>query len=92
MIKTIKILWIFYLKLLIPALLFSMLLAFQSGFSIGNFGFCFLVMLPAFHFLIYEVRLKREYLFFANFGFSRQLLWILTVSIGFVINLISKLL
>ncbi|MEC5171778.1 hypothetical protein QF024_000489 [Chryseobacterium nepalense] len=92
MIKTIKILWIFYIKLLIPAVLFSVLLAFQTGFSMGNFGFCFLVMLPAFHFLIYELRLKREYIFFANFGFSRQLLWITTVSIGFIINLISKLL
>jgi len=92
MIKTLKILWIFYIKLLIPAVLFSVLLAFQTGFSIGNFGFCFLVMLPAFHVLIYELRLKREYLFFANFGFSRQLLWITTVSIGFIINLISKLL
>jgi len=92
MIKTIKILWIFYLKLLIPSLLFSVLLAFQTGFSMSSFGFCFLVMLPAFHFLIYELRLKREYLFFANFGFSKQSLWIMTICIGLAINGISKLL
>jgi hypothetical protein len=92
MIKHLKILWIFYLKLLIPAILFSLLLAFQTGFNIGNFGFCFLIIFPAFHFLIYELRLKREYVFFANFGFSRQFLWITTVSIGLIINLITKFL
>jgi hypothetical protein len=92
MIKHLKILWIFYLKLLIPAILFSLLLAFQKGFNIGNFGFCFLIIFPAFHFLIYELRLKREYVFFANFGFSRQFLWITTVSIGLIINLITKFL
>lgn len=92
MIKDLKILWIFYIKLLIPTVLFSLLLAFQTGFNIGNFGFCFLVIFPSFHFLIYELRLKHEYVFFANFGFSKLFLWITTVSIGFVINLISKFL
>jgi len=92
MTKNFKILWIFYLKLLIPAVSFSLLLAFQTGFNMGNFGFCFLIILPAFHFLIYEVRLKREYIFFANFGFSRQFLWIMTVSLGLITNFISKLL
>lgn len=90
MIKNLKILRIFYLKLLVPALLFSSLLAFQTGFSIRNFGSCFSVFFPAFHFLIYELRLKNEYAFFANFGFSRKFLWITTFSAGFMINLISK--
>lgn len=92
MIKMLKILWIFYIKLLIPAVLFSLLLAFQTGFNIGNFGFCFLIIFPVFHFLIYELRFRNEYVFFANFGFSKSFLWITTVSIGFVINLISKFL
>ncbi len=92
MIKNLKILRIFYLKLLIPALLFSSLFAFQTGFSLRNFGFCFLVIFPAFHFLIYELRLKNEYVFFANFGFSRFFLWITTVSFSLTINIISKFL
>lgn len=92
MIKNLKILRIFYLRLLIPALLFSLLFAFQTGFSLRNFGFCFLVIFPAFHFLIYELRLKNEYVFFANFGFSRFFLWITTVSFSLTINIISKFL
>ncbi len=87
-----KILRIFYLKLLIPTVLFSIVFSFQAGFSLPNFGFCFFVIFPAFHFLIYELRLKNEYVFFANFGFSRLFLWVTTVSAGFFINLISKFL
>lgn len=92
MVKSLKILRIFYLKLLIPTVLFSMVFAFQAGFSLRNFGFYFFMIFPAFHFLIYELRLKNEYVFFANFGFSRSFLWIITVSAGFLINLISEFL
>lgn len=92
MIKNLKILWIFYMKLLIPTVLFSLLFAFQTGFIAGNFGFCFLMILPAFHYLVYELRLKQEYFFFAHFGFSRSFLWIATASIGFTVNIISKFL
>lgn len=92
MIKNLKILWIFYLKLLIPTVLFSILMDSQLGFSTNGFGLCFLVFLPSFHFLIYELRLKNEYIFYANFGFSRQFLWIATVSIGLIINIITKFL
>ena len=91
MIKKLKIIWIFYRKLLVPAVLFSLLFTFQTGFTIRNFGFCFLIIFPAFHFLIYELRFKNEYVFFANFGFSRQWLWIMTVSVSLIVNLVSKL-
>lgn len=92
MIKSLKVLSIFYLKLLIPTVLFSLLLAFQAGFNAGNFGICFLLIFPCLHYFIYELRLKNEYFFLANFGFSRMFLWITTVSIGLIINMITKFL
>ncbi|HCR76776.1 MAG TPA: hypothetical protein DIW37_10310 [Chryseobacterium sp.] len=91
MIKNIRILWIFYVKLLIPAVLFSLLMNALLGFTADHFGLCFLVFFPAFHYLIYELRLKNEYFFFANFGFSRVFLWIFTFSAGVIINVITKL-
>lgn len=87
MIRDLKILTIFYIKLLIPAILFSLLMNTQFGFTVGNFGLCFLLFLPAFHFLIYELRLKDEYYFYANFGFSRLFLWILTAALSLIINI-----
>lgn len=87
MVKSLKILWIFYFKLLIPAVLFSLLINTQLGFTLGNFGLCFLLFLPAFHFLIYELRLKDEYYFYANFGFSRLLLWGITAALSLIINI-----
>lgn len=92
MMINLKILWIFYGKLLIPTVLFSILLLFQTGFSTRNFGVCFFVFLPLLHFFIYELRLKNEYSFYANFGFSKLFLWILTLTIAIIINLITMLL
>ncbi|WP_336731311.1 hypothetical protein [Chryseobacterium sp. VD8] len=91
MVKNIRILWIFYVKLLIPAVLFSLLMNIPLGFTTANFGLCFLLFLPAFHYLIYELRLKHEYYFFANFGFSRSFLWIFTFSLSVIINIFTKL-
>jgi hypothetical protein len=90
MIKNLKILSIFYIKLLIPAVLFSLLMCFPLGFSANSFGLYFVLFLPCLHFFMYELRFKQEYYFYANFGFSRRLLWILTGSLSILINLISK--
>lgn len=87
MVKSLKILWIFYFKLLIPAVLFSLLINTQLGFTAGNFGLCFFLFLPTFHFLIYELRLKDEYYFYANFGFSRLFLWISTAILSLIVNI-----
>ena len=85
-----KILWIFYRKLLIPGVLFSLLTSFPNGFSINSFGLSFLLIFPLMHYFIYELRFKREYLFFANFGFSKLFLWGLTISLSLIINIITK--
>lgn len=90
MAKSLRILRIFYLKLLIPAVLFSVLMDLQLGFTLEGFGLCFLVFFPVLHFFIYDIRLKDEYYFYANFGFSKLLLWILTFSISVTVNIITK--
>jgi len=92
MLTNIKILWIFYKKLLIPAVLFSLLMAFQIGFSFESFGLFFILLFPLIHYFIYELRFKNEYFFYANFGFSRLFLWIITLSFGLIIKIITRFL
>lgn len=80
---TAKVLWIFYRKLCIPAAGFSLLAPYMFGqFHISAFGNAFLILLPVFHYLIYEGRFPGEYVFYANFGLSKKSLWIITVSIS----------
>ena len=88
--KEVKILWIFYRKLIIPTFLFSVMLAFALGvFNPSTFGFSFLFILPLMQYFIYEVRFPDEYVFYANFGFSRKFLWIFTVGFAFFIKVLS---
>jgi len=84
-----KILWIFYKKLLIPAVLFSLLFNLATGLNYNNFGLSFLLIFPLMHFFIYELRLKNEYSFYANFGFSKVFLWTFTLSFGFFIKTLT---
>jgi len=92
MISDIKILWIFYRKLLIPTITFSLLLSLPFGMNYKNFSNSFLFIFPLLHYLIYEVRLKNEYVFYANFGFSKWQLWIFTLSFSAFLKLISSFL
>ncbi|KQS92951.1 hypothetical protein [Chryseobacterium sp. Leaf394] len=85
----IKILWIFYRKILIPAVLFSLLTTLPQGLNFKNFSLGFLFIFPLMHYFIYELRLKNEYLFYANFGFSRRQLWILTLIFAVSLKLIA---
>lgn len=83
MLLNLKVLWIFYKKLLIPGILFSVFLSFQLGLTFENFSLCFMLLFPLLHYFIYELRLKDEYHFYANFGFSRLALWIFTLGLSF---------
>lgn len=89
MILNLKILWIFYRKLLIPGVLFSLLTSFSAGISLKNFSTSFLLIFPMMHYFIYELRLKNEYIFYANFGFSRVHLWIITILFVVILKLIT---
>lgn len=92
MISEIKTLWIFYRKLLIPGFSFSILSSVPFGLNSDHFTTGFLFIFPLLHYLIYEVRLKNEYIFYANFGFSRWQLWIFTLSFSAILKLISSFL
>ncbi|MCD0477682.1 hypothetical protein LPB90_04405 [Chryseobacterium sp. LC2016-29] len=92
MLVNLKILWIFYRKLLIPGVIFSLLISIPTEIDFKNFSFGFLFIFPLMHYFIYELRLKNEYLFYANFGFSRISLWSLTVSFSIILQLISAIL
>ncbi|MBB4805995.1 hypothetical protein HNP38_001267 [Chryseobacterium defluvii] len=89
MMKNLTILQIFYGKLLIPTVLFSLLIISLTGFSYQNFGLCFFLIFPLLHYFVYEVRLKNEYYFYANFGFSKRLLWISTLVISLIVKTIT---
>ncbi|MEG1592648.1 hypothetical protein [Chryseobacterium sp.] len=92
MLVNLKILWIFYRKLLIPGILFSLLISIPAGINFKNFSFGFLFIFPLMHYFIYELRLKNEYLFYANFGLSRTSLWMITVAFSIILQLISAIL
>lgn len=92
MLVNLKILWIFYRKLFIPGVIFSILVSIPAGIDFKNFSFGLLFIFPLMHYFIYELRLKNEYLFYANFGFSRISLWMITVAFGITLNLISAIL
>ncbi|WP_144283928.1 hypothetical protein [Chryseobacterium echinoideorum] len=90
--KDLKILWFFYKKLLIPGVLFSFLLSFMIGFNTRIFGLSFMLIFPLLHYFIYELRFRNEYIFYANFGFSRISLWTITVIISVVLQFATCLL
>jgi hypothetical protein len=86
-------LWIFYRKLLAPALVMSILagllgLAVSDSVSLRPIGIAFVFFAPFFHFAIYEIRNPNEYYFYYNLGLSKLVLWISTVLISFGIGLI----
>lgn len=92
MAKSFSILWIFYKKLIIPTILFSLLLVFLFSLNIQTFGLSIFLIFPLLHYFIYELRLKNEYYFYANFGFSRLFLWGTTLSLSLLIKVITQFL
>lgn len=89
MARNFTILWIFYKKILIPALLFSLLISFLLPHRFETFGLSFLLILPLLHYFTYEIRFKNEYYFYANSGFSRTFLWAGTIVSGIIVKIIT---
>jgi len=89
MVRSFTILWIFYRKILIPALLFSLLISCLLPFNIETFGLSFLLISPVLHYFMYEVRFKSEYYFYANSGFSKIFLWAGTILSGMIVKIIT---
>jgi hypothetical protein len=89
MTRNFTILWIFYRKILLPALLFSLLISLILPFKAETFGLSFLLTVPLLHYFIYEVRFKSEYYFYANTGFSRTFLWAGTMALSLTVKMIT---
>jgi hypothetical protein len=94
--RIVKAVFIFYKKVIVPAIILSGLLGFIGsgttlGFSFRNTGLACFILVPFFHYFIYEVRNYNEYYFYYNMGLSRLSLWVLTFGISAVIGLISIL-
>ncbi len=83
MIKTgqlIRVLLLFYRRLLFPALALSIglsLLFFPGNLFTGT-SIALLFFLPLFHYFIYEMIYPSEYYFYHNFGLEKYALWIVT--------------
>lgn len=88
--RTIKGLFLFYKRIVFPALLFSAVLS-SFGMTLVNFfgglGFAFLFLLPLFHYLSYEIRYPGEYYFYHNQGLSKLVLWLITLVISLLVGL-----
>ena len=80
----IKVLWLFYKRLILPALSLSLLsgmffMTFNKRFSLAAVGIAYLFFACLFHYFIYEIRHNNEYYFYYNLGLSKLNLWIFTI-------------
>jgi len=85
---TLYVIWLFYRKIFLPALFLSLLLALLGSHKIKIFLLSFLLLNLLFHFLIYEIRFKNEYLFYAQFGLSKKILWLGTIGFSILLEFI----
>lgn len=85
--------WLFYRKLIVPTLLFSVLAGFlgsdsSGSFSLKSLGVSYILFSLMFHYFIYEVRSPHEYYFYHNLGLSKTALWASTLFTGLLLCLL----
>ena len=78
----------FYQKVFLISFLVSVLFCFIAGFSFENLALSYLLFSPFFHYMIYEIRNKNEYDFYGNFGLSRKFLWMMTLLISLILEIL----
>jgi len=88
--------WMFYKKLVIPALSMSAAIASMAFINSGNFSFkwfgiSYIIVVPMFQYYIYETRNPNEYYFYYNMGISKPILWLATLTFSSLIGLIISL-
>ena len=91
--RIVRSIWMFYKKLVIPALSMAAAIAsiafFNSGsFSFKWFGVSYMIVTPLFHYYIYENRNPNEYYFYYNMGLSKPILWLATLILSSFVGLI----
>lgn len=82
--------YFFYKKIFIPTLFMSfairLILAVFVDFGIINsLLIIYSFIAPINQFLIYEIRYPHEYYFYYNLGFSKPLLWLISILISLLI-------
>jgi len=88
--------WMFYKKLVIPALSMSAAIASMAFINSGNFSFkwfgiSYIIVVPMFQYYIYETRNPNAYYFYYNMGISKPILWLATFVFSSLIGLIISL-
>jgi hypothetical protein len=63
----------------------------SGNFSFKWFGISYMIVVPVFHYYIYEIRNSNEYYFYYNMGISKPLLWSSTLIFSSLIGLIISL-
>lgn len=88
---------IFYQKLIVPTLLFSIIINLFGAFVVGPFSFktlgiSYVLLGLLFQFLIYEIGYSEEYYFYFNLGLNKYILWLSNLVIGLIIGIVISLL
>jgi len=95
--NVIKAIAIFYQKLIIPTLVFSIIINLFGVLVVGSFSFkmlgiSYVLLGLLFQFFIYEVGYPEEYYFYFNLGLNRYALWFSNLFIGITIGFFISLL
>ncbi len=94
--KIVLSIWMFYKKLIIPAISLSALIAVlvflnATIFSFKWFGIAYMLVTPMFHYYIYEIRNPNEYYFYYNMGINKLVLWMSTLILSLLIGLMVRI-
>ncbi|RZM26741.1 MAG: hypothetical protein EOO88_15925 [Pedobacter sp.] len=79
---TFRSLFLFQWKLIVPALVLSVLLAalmMELDHLRAGIGIAFIFFMPTMHYFRYELKNPEEYFFYYNMGLSKLRLWIYTI-------------
>lgn len=88
-----KALMIFYQKLIIPTLLFSILInligvSITGTFSSKILGISYILLGLLFQYFIYELWNPNEYYFYFNIGLNKYILWMFNLFISLIVGII----
>ena len=96
--RTLKVILIFYKKLIVPTLLISIvsglgwLMTYGKEVAQIGFGLTYVFIAPLMHYFIYEVKYSNEYYFYYNLGITKLTLWVSTLILSIIIALTSIIL
>ena len=83
--RTIKGIWYFYQKLILPSLAVSVVISvFSPAYVplIFRIGFSYSILSPLVHLYTYEINTPGEYYFYYNLGLSKLALWLNTMAVS----------